>query len=365
MSPQITFTPGNPHTFVATRSFDLGATNGLKLSRADEIQFDGTQLILSGHPPVAMPQIRGAIKAGWLVLKEDYQSDDFSAMRPKSAGVQMRPAEGGNPLEQKARTTVTTTTVEDEEREVSNVQDHATATKSRNDNYYTKDPSSAAVVEDQDGIPVRSIKTPAKQRTNFEKVSAYEATRQANSVRIEPGKGRSREEMMAQMSPEQRAQYEAEIMSRKAIHDPEAAMVVGHVSAPGSQEREGMKVEGSVGGGVEIADMGGTGGQTTITETISEGIKMVNTNGPGTVKRAEAPAAAAPMNTNQARAIARAICPDFPEDYHFEATPRKKVARLLADYEDRPDVIRAVAAADTDPEVRNRLFQEFPEAFQS
>jgi hypothetical protein len=61
--------------------------------------------------------------------------------------------------------------------------------------------------------------------------------------------------------------------------------------------------------------------------------------------------------------IARSICPDFPENYVFTDPVRKKIARLQADYEDRPDIIRAVAAADVDPEVRSRLIQEFPEAF--
>jgi hypothetical protein len=64
-----------------------------------------------------------------------------------------------------------------------------------------------------------------------------------------------------------------------------------------------------------------------------------------------------------ARKIAKSICPDFPESYDFAAPARKKIARLQADFEDRPDVIRAVAAADTDLELRNRLFVEFPGAF--
>ena len=64
------------------------------------------------------------------------------------------------------------------------------------------------------------------------------------------------------------------------------------------------------------------------------------------------------------RKIAKSICADFPDNYVFTQTTRKKIARLQADFEDRPDVIRAVAAADTDPEVRSRLFEEFPEAFK-
>ena len=90
---------------------------------------------------------------------------------------------------------------------------------------------------------------------------------------------------------------------------------------------------------------------------------MTNTNGPGTVKRPAAPVPVNGQNDDQARTIAKAICPDFPDNYVFTDPIRKKIARLQADYEDRPDVIKAVAAADTDPEVRARLIEEFPGAF--
>lgn len=367
MSQQITFRPGQPQTFVATRSFDLGNT-GLKLTRGDQVEFDGTQVLVLGHPPVAMPQMRGAIRVGWLVPAESFNQADTTAMRPVSAGVQVRAADGGNPLDHQSRTTITTQSVESEEREVTNVQAHAQRTAERNQTNYRRGAENRAVmagtieVEPQEGVPVRSLKTPAKQSTNLEKVSPFEAERQANSVKIEAGRGRTREEMIAQMSPEERAIYEQEIQSRKAQYDPTAPMVVGHVQSPGTQNREGMKVAGSVGGGVEVADMGGTGGEAQVTETVVEGIKVTNTNGPGTVKRTQA----GPLPNGpdaQARAIAKSICPDFPENYVFADPVRKKIARLQADFDDRPDVIRAVAAADTDPEVRNRLFQEFPEAF--
>jgi hypothetical protein len=64
------------------------------------------------------------------------------------------------------------------------------------------------------------------------------------------------------------------------------------------------------------------------------------------------------------RVIARAVCRDFPDLYDFDAPLRKKLARLRADFEERPDVIRAVAAAETDTEMRTLLVDEFPDAFQ-
>lgn len=356
MSQQIEFRSGDPHSFVATRTFDMGQT-GLKLSRGDRIQFDGLQAIIPGYATMAMPQLRGAIKVGWLVLAETYDQDDMSAMQPKSAGVKVRAAEGGNPMAANESTTITTQSVESEERTVTNVQQHASQTKANNNAGRANRMSTQA--ESSEGVPVRAIKTPAVQKTNVE--HAGQAISEATSLKIDPGQGRSREDLMASMSPEDRAQYESEIQSRRAAYD---SPVVGHAKKLGTEEREGMRITGSTGGGVEIADMGGTGqaGPAQLTQFSEEGLTFRNTNGPGTVKRAqEAPQSDAQGNTS--RAIAVAICPDFPDNYRFADPVRKKMARLQADYDDRPDVIRAVAAADTDPEMRARLIEEFPQAF--
>jgi hypothetical protein len=69
------------------------------------------------------------------------------------------------------------------------------------------------------------------------------------------------------------------------------------------------------------------------------------------------------VETDPRRIIAKTLCADFPDIYDFEAPARKKIARIQADFENRPDIIRAVAAAETDSEMKTRLVQEFPEAF--
>lgn len=391
MSPQIQFRAGQPQRFVATRTFDLGSS-GLKVPRGSEILFDGTQVSYEGHPSVIMPQLRGALKVGWLVLAEDFNPNDTRAMRPVSAGMQVRPAEGGNPMQPRPRQMIDTSNVESEEREVRNVNQHAQETRDRNQMNYRRQGGEVVrnnrgemeVIEDQEGVAVRGLKTPAKQNTNLEKTNAFTAIQEANSVRIDPGQGKTREDMMAEMDEESRLAYESDIMARKAAYAPEEASaprVIGRVPQPGTRNTEGFQVRGSVGGGVGVEDLGGTGvaGKDQVTVVEAEGLRFTNTNGPKKQTRLvptnpqQAPAQANGNGNGHhshngqhdalCRQIARSICTDFPDNYGFTDPVRKKIARLQADYDDRPDIIRAVAAADTDPEVRQRLIAEFPHAF--
>lgn len=380
MNTQITFRPGQPIDFTATKTFDLGTT-GLKVVKGMEIGFDGTMVFIPGHPQVVMPQLRAALKTGWLVPSQHYNPN--MVVRPVSAGMSVRPAEGGNPMAPRPRVAINTSQVESEEREVQSVSAHAAQTRQRNTGNYRRDGGEEVlsqrgfeVIEDQEGTPVRALKTPAKQVTNLEKTNPFTAIQQANNVRIDPGEGVSREEMMAAMDEETRMAYEMERASRIAAYDPEqAAQIVNSVASPGTQFREGVVLKGSVGGGVAVEDLGGTGGAAKAQMTTIEegGIRFTNTNGPKKNVRlvptngtnGEAPKPAQPVSgaDGVARQIARSVCPDFPDNYQFGDPVRKKIARLQADFEDRPDVIRAVAAADTDPEVRTRLLEEFPHAF--
>lgn len=358
MSTQIQYRSGHPQKFVATRSFSLG-NSGMNIQQGSELNFDGTHVSYEGSHPVIMPQLRGAVKAGWVVLASNYDPNDRSASIPRSAGVQVRAAKGGNPMDAPTKTLVTT--ADAEEREVGNVKSHAQGVQDRNTHVYHpgRRVASNMGIEAQEGVEVRKLSTPAKQSTNFEYTSPAEAIRQADSARIQAGEGRTREEMLAQMSEEERLEYLSALESRKSGYV-DAPVIVGTVAPMRSTEKEGFKVNNFVGGGTEIADAGGTGG-ANVEETVThEGMTFRNTNTSKPKPQVKA-ASAADMDTR--RRIARSICPDFPDNYGFDDTVRKKIARLQADYEDRPDVIRAVAAADTDLEVRERLMEEFPGAF--
>lgn len=360
MSPQIQFQSGTSRSYTATRAFSLGGQNGMTISAGQEIEFDGTNVIHSGMPSIALPQLRGAVKAGWLVLSEVYDPNDMSASVRRSANIQVRSADGGNPMDPKPKTL--TTTVDAEEQEVGNVAAHAQQTRNLNNNRRASTAgqrSNMNVAEQQDGIPVRSLSTPAKQSTNLETTSAAEAIRRADSVKIQAGQGRSREELMATMTQEEQETYVAQLGSRKASYVDDSP-IVGRVAPIKNTSREGFDITNSVGGGVEIFDGGIRSGKDEVTTTQSEGISFTTTNGP----KAFNSTPVRKVDTDPRRRIAKSICVDFPDNYVFEDSSRKKIARLQADYEDRPDVIQAVAAAETDPAFRERLIQEFPGAFE-
>jgi hypothetical protein len=361
MSTQIQFRAGHPQKFIATRNFGLG-NSGMSIQAGSELEFDGTHVSYAGGHPVAMPQLRGAVKAGWIVLAANYNPNDLSASIPRPAGVQVRDAKGGNPMDPPNRTSVTTASAE--EREVGNIRNHAQGVQQRNSDVYQPGRRTASMtVEAQEGVTVRQLTTPAKQSTNFEYESPAEALRRADSVRVQPGVGRTREEMLASMSEEQRNEYLSVLESKKAGYV-DAPLVVGTIAPMKNAQKEGFNIHNTVGGGIETADASGMGGEVVESVMSEEGLTFRNTN-VGKPKPAPRPVvtASSAADIDTRRRIALAICPDFPDNYVFDDPVRKKIARLQADYEDRPDVIRAVAAADTDLEVRSRLVEEFPGAF--
>jgi len=402
MNQQIQFRSGHVQVFVATRSFALGSS-GITVPKGAEVEFDGTSVSYAGMAPIMMPQLRGALRTGWLVPSNRYDPD-APEERPQPAGMTMRAADGGNPMDPAPRRPVNMD-IDHEEREVGNVNDHAAATRQRNQDNYRRQRTARSEstagqrylgvsVEPQDGVPVpgiefQTIAGERAKRSSVDTMKAGAVISQAQKVRVRPGVGRTREELLEEArrngaTDEELMEYEMELAAARATKPVDAEpqrQVVGRVRAPQARTTEGFQLTPEVGGGTEIADLGGTGGQNR-TEVIEEGgIRFTTTNGPRrgvrlVDKNAQAqeaqeapPPAPATRNVDAAddavcRTIAVAICPDFPDNYRFGDPIRKKIARLQADYDDRPDVIRAVAAAETDGEVKRRLIEEFPEAFE-
>lgn len=365
--------------YIATRDFRLSKPD-IQIVKGTLVQFDGMNILLEGYPQSPAPNTRGAIRAGWLVPPDQYDAGRVD--RPVSAGMQLRPADGGNPMQQKPRSAVVT--AQEEERHVGNVAQHAQGVRDNNRTNYRQGQrvtvTSLAEIESQDGIPVRHLGSPDGRKNPVDMSrNASAAIAAANSVQVQPGEGRTREEIMAAMTPEQREAYAQQIQARKAEHgilDEKVAVpsrviagpdqqgtVVGRVRSARSVETEGIKATNTVGGGTDTVDLGGTGGQTEVTVVEREGIRFVETNGPKKdVKKAPRPSF---EGEDPRRVIAMSFCPDFPENYDFDASVRRKIARIQADFEDRPDIIKAVAAAETDAEVKIKLIEEFPHAFQS
>lgn len=391
--PEVQFRRGEMLKYVAARTFALGQT-GVNVRKGQEIAFDGTVADF-GEGAAPFPLLRGAIKAGWVTPAAQYDEDDMTAEMPVSANIQVRhPTQGGNPMDQRSQPRRSMATTESDEREVGSVKQHARTARDNNTNYRRGDPTNArgngqrrtgsgVVIEEQDGVPVRGLKTPSGQRalTTTTPLTAGNlgAAMAATRVTIEPGEGITREEMMDRMEPEQRAEYEAQIGARRAQYvDEEAPQPVARVaSKKGPQTREGITSKVTTGGGIETMDLSGLdNGQAEEGLTESEGIVFKTTNGPkqGTqahprqAETARAKPAGKPAvvvkeaGADVRRMVAKQLCKDFPDNYDFTAPDKKKLARLQADYEDRPDVLRAVFAAEGDA-FKALLMEEFPSAF--
>ncbi len=376
---QISYRMGEMQTFIATRSFALGSS-GLQISKGMEILFDGTKVMVDGSE-TTMPQLRGAVRSGWLVLAVDFDEDDREAERPQTANIQVRhPTQGGNPFDGKSPTKKIATLTETDEREVGNTVSHAAAARTANLNYRHGQPvrnEAGSSVNMQDGVPVRRLKTAAgeaakQSRTVLTAESLGSEMRKAENVQIEAGQGLSESDYLDRMSEQERSEYIAKkeaARSRYADVTP-AAKTVGKVRTAKSETREGVTATVKTGGGIETADPVDVGGKVEVSQHVEDGIVFKNTNGPKKKvadphPRSEEAAQPVMMKDGTAdarRKVAKAICPDFPDNYDFSAPDRKKLARLAADYEDREDVLRAVFAAESD-DFKAKLIAEFPQVF--
>ena len=354
---QIRFKTGEFITFTATRTFALGNT-GINLAKGSEFEFDGSTVKYAGAD-YAFPQLRAAYNTRWIVKTDEYE-DSTNYNRPVSANIKVRSAtEDGTTKEMKAPVATET-----DERVVMSSLDHSKDTKNHN----------AGIVEDQDGVPVgRTFQTRAKSKSSLTAETAGSTLRSADAVQIKPGAGRSESDMLDSMSESDRADYLARkesIKSRYVDTDSHQGTPVASVKTAAVKEAEGMKVTQSVGGGIETADMAGTGGKPKDSVRVEDGITFRNTNGPERdtepsprSEEAQQPVMVKDGTADIRRQIAQSLCPEFPATYDFSAPEKKKLARLQADFDDRPDVIRAVFAAESDT-FKATLVSEFPTAFQ-
>lgn len=389
MADQMTYKQGDKRHFVAARTFALGST-GMTVPKGSDIMFDGTTVEFGGTT-FNHPQFRGAVRAGWATPAENYDPLDRSAERPVAANIQVRhPTQGGNPMTGGTRnaSAMTPTITENDEREVSNVAAHAQGVNNRNRDHRHGQHVEArpgTSVENQDGVPVRKLRTSntgeksKSQRTVLTAETAGSRIREAETpTPIEAGRGMTEEEMLDRMAPAQREAYLAEKSALKARYvdvdtDAQRPVVATIVRKEvGTHSTEGMVAKVTTGGGTETWDGAGTSEtKAKVSSTIIDGIKVTNTNGPSNresvsprSEQAHKPVMLKDGSVDARLKIARRMCADFPDNYDFAANPRKKLARLQADYEDRPDVISAVFAAESD-DFKAVLLREFPQAFES
>lgn len=368
MNTQSEATQGQMVEFRATRDFGMG---GMNIQKGMTITYDGYNVSVGGRQQ-ALPAFRGAIKIGWAVPAEQFDPSAVAAA-PQSAGIKVRPADTGNPMNRQAAAMITV--VDAEERIVGDYKAHAKEVRESNQSRRNITAATGTSIEPQDGVVVRTLSplnSKHGERTTLTGSNTQQLINKANDVQIQPGRGVTREEVMARMTPEQREQYQAEILIRKSAHvdlqrsdvqggETSLGKIVGRVAQPGVSDSEGFRTTTTVGGGTETVDLSGLDSKPVPPEVIEvEGMKFTVT-APRKAVHASAPAVW--DHVDPRRVIAKAICSDFPDLYDFEASTRKKIARIQADFEDRPDVIRAIAAAETDADMKVRIVEEFPEAF--
>lgn len=364
MGSQIRFKSGEMLTFTATRTFALGNFD-TQVASGSEVQFDGSTVEYAGNQ-YSFPNLRGAIKAGWLVLSDAYDEDDPEYGRPVSANIQVRhPTDGGNPMQPNAKMSISTT--ESDERVVGNATQHAAATKAGNKGG-SKTASSGGAIEAQDGVPVRTLKTSAVSHTNMENAGA--AIKEANKVQIDAGDSVNTEEaVLAAMDEDERETYLAQKASRRSqyVDSADREVVSKVAAAKKTAVSEGIKATATAGGGVATADPVDPGDKSVETVHVEDGITIRNTNGPkngGPQPARQAATAEVDESTVDARLmVAKSICPAFPDNYDFNASSRKKLA-FLEDFEDEDKILLAVFAAESDA-FKATLQQEFPSAFAS
>ena len=81
----IRFIPNQFQEFITTRNFQLGA-QGYNVSEGTRILFDGSQAEVDGQRYPA-PNLRGAVKLGWLVLAESYNPEAIPEAPSANIGV--------------------------------------------------------------------------------------------------------------------------------------------------------------------------------------------------------------------------------------------------------------------------------------
>ena len=421
---QIRFTPGRMDRFISTKGFTLGGTN-MSVYEGMEIQFDGTNVELNGSRFV-LPTLRGAIKMGWIVPADQYDPDAGPGIAP-SANIGVRSANdlGQNPLSPPKKSAIVT--IESDERVVMSRSDRNQQAQQRTSSarqsqsrpaFVARGSSSELVGGSEFGVEVgRTFQTSAKTGMQLSPNNVGTAIRDAELVKIRPGEGISEEDLLSNMTADERAQYAAEKEARKGdiqsrtpgyvpppvsttnlasmnqvgsaqqpkarVMAASASSVVGKVAPTQTKVQEGISVSLSAGGGIDTFDASGSTEQAKESVVEQEGMIFRNTNGPKTgfgqkpvrVESQEASMPPVDSTSSQSRIesdgtadsrrrIAKTLCADFPDDYNFSAHWKKRLAMIRLNYEDRSDIIQAIFAAESD-DFKKMIIDEFPAAFPS
>jgi hypothetical protein len=374
---QIKFTPNKFESFTAKKTFTLGVTQ-INIVEGGEVLFDGSVVIVDDQR-IPYPNLRGAVKMGWLVPTSTYDAD--VTLAPASANIQVRNAVGtqqnaGQPVGKSM-----ISTVQNDERIVM-TQTQRKESRTELASMKRTATSRTSGERGSDGVELkRTFKTPARSETKVTVETAGAAINEVNNVKIEPGEGLSEDQYLNRLDDDSREEYLSKKSAAKAVRLDELkekglATPVAKISSKstGTKMVDGISSVVTTGGGTEIADLSGLdSGKAESSTTMVEGMAFKNLNGPKKAFQASVASSAVSGQVGESRIgkdgtadarkrIAKALCADFPEDYSFEEHWKTRLARLRLNYVDRHDVIQAVFAAESD-DFKRVLIEEFPEAF--
>jgi hypothetical protein len=371
---QIKFVTNKFESFTAKKSFSLGVTE-INIVEGGEVLFDGSVVIINDQR-IPYPNLRGAVKMGWLVPTSEYDVDSVSV--PASANIQVRSAVGTQQNSGQPASKSMISTVQSDERIVMSQGQR----KEMREMTTMKRTSSSARTEGNagsahEGVVVnRVFKTPARSETKLTAETAGAAIHEVSNIKIEPGEGLSESQYLDRLSDEEREEYIQKKELAKAVHVAELEGKGLHFAkintkTGGTKTTDGITSTVTTGGGTEIADLSGL--DTVKAESSSmvvEGMTFKNLNGPKRAFQASVPAPVQAVESkigkdgtaDMRKRIAKTLCSDFPENYSFDDHWKRRLARLRLDYSERHDVLQAVFAAESD-DFKRILLEEFPEAF--
>lgn len=94
---QIRFVRGEPLHFRSRKPFTVGGEKPVSIRKGADILFDGQEANIDGEKHI-LPQLKGAIDTGWLVLAEHY--DENALFQRPSANQGQPPDAGWKPVRQ-------------------------------------------------------------------------------------------------------------------------------------------------------------------------------------------------------------------------------------------------------------------------
>ncbi len=360
--------------YVCAHTFRINETVIIKLG--DVVEYDETYLYRKNQKPIEAPNLKQVLNLGWLVLPDAVGQ----AAQANHAPIMVTPTVTGNVApgaSGKIKQPMKFAHVQDEQRYSLDRTASIKSVRPSTQRPLTASSSGGAGPGergqvDTDDIP---LKVPARSTVSLF-TDAGALTAELGSVTIDPRKGVSVEELLDNLSPEERIRREYELEKQQI-------KVRARANTPEEREaqtirEETVKLHAKMLAKLASLQDGQQQPQPAVFSEV-EGISFATTGIPSAAVAAVAqqqPVSerpkAVPVEPKSRKAvdpgvkslIAKSVLPTFPfEQYNFADTDRKKLARIDLDFEDKFDILRAIYAAEDDV-IREHIADNYPAALR-